>query len=55
MVLMSTLARSRWTAVVCHYRTERGLDRALFQKLAMGSWIKEQQNLIIVGPTDPTT
>jgi DNA replication protein DnaC len=33
------------------YRTARGLDRALFQKLAHGSWIKEQQNLIIVGPS----
>jgi len=33
------------------YRTARGLDRALFQKLAQGNWIKEQQNLIIVGPS----
>ena len=33
------------------YRTARGLDRALFQKLAQGNWIKEQQNLLIVGPS----
>jgi len=33
------------------YRTARGLDRVLFQKLAHGNWIKEQQNLIIVGPS----
>jgi hypothetical protein len=37
------------------YRTARGLDRALFQKLAQGNWIREQQNLIIVGPTEAAT
>jgi DNA replication protein DnaC len=46
-------ARLRHNAAVedVDYRTARGLDRALFQKLALGSWIKEQQNLIIVGPS----
>jgi DNA replication protein DnaC len=46
-------ARLRHNAAVedVDYRTTRGLDRALFQKLALGSWIKEQQNLIIVGPS----
>ena len=46
-------ARLRHHAAVedVDYRTARGLDRALFQKLAMGGWIKEQQNLIIVGPS----
>jgi DNA replication protein DnaC len=46
-------ARLRHNAVVedVDYRTARGLDRALFQKLAHGGWIKEQQNLIIVGPS----
>ena len=29
----------------------RGLDRALFQKLAAGDWIDRKQNLLIVGPT----
>jgi DNA replication protein DnaC len=33
------------------YRTPRGLDRALFQRLAMGGWIEARQNLIIEGPT----
>ena len=33
------------------YRTPRGLDRALFQKLALGGWIEQRRNLIIVGPT----
>jgi len=33
------------------YRTARGLDRALFQKLALGGWIEAEQNLIIEGPT----
>ncbi len=29
----------------------RGLDRALFQKLAAGDWIDRKQNLLIIGPT----
>ena len=33
------------------YRTPRGLDRALFQKLAEGKWIEEHANLLICGPT----
>jgi len=32
------------------YRTPRGLDRALFQKLAGGQWIAERHNLLITGP-----
>jgi DNA replication protein DnaC len=50
-------ARLRHQAAVedIDYRTQRGLDRALFQKLALGSWITERQNLIIEGPTDPAS
>ena len=46
-------ARLRHNAAVedVDYRTTRGLDRALFQKLAQGNWIREQQNLIVVGPS----
>ena len=33
------------------YRSPRGLDRALFQKLAKGQWIDVPQNLIVEGPT----
>jgi DNA replication protein DnaC len=33
------------------YRAPRGLDRALFQKLAAGDWIDVPQNLIVEGPT----
>jgi len=33
------------------YRATRGLDRALFQKLAQGSWIDAHENLILCGPT----
>ncbi len=29
----------------------RGLDRALFQKLAEGQWIEACDNLALVGPT----
>jgi ABC-type multidrug transport system fused ATPase/permease subunit len=33
------------------YRTPRGLDRALFHKLAGCEWIRSSQHLAIVGPT----
>src|SRR5712672_2178484 len=33
------------------YRAPRGLDRALFQKLADGQWIDAHDNLILCGPT----
>ena len=29
----------------------RGLDKALFAKLAAGDWIDQHQNLIVIGPT----
>jgi DNA replication protein DnaC len=46
-------ARLRHQAAVedVDYRTRRGLDRALFQKPALGGWIGQRQNLIIEGPT----
>jgi len=33
------------------YRSPRGLDRALFQKLALGDWIGAHDNLALIGPT----
>ena len=33
------------------YRSPRGLDRALFQRLADGQWIDAHDNLAICGPT----
>jgi DNA replication protein DnaC len=33
------------------YRTARGLDRALTARLLTGEWLRERQNLILVGPT----
>jgi len=46
-------ARLRQAAVIedVDYRTVRGLDRALFQKLALGNWIERRENVIIEGPT----
>jgi len=46
-------ARLRHHAVVedVDYRTPRGLDRALFHKLAAGEWIDAHDNLILCGPT----
>jgi DNA replication protein DnaC len=32
------------------YRAARGLDRALFLKLANGDWIRARRNLLITGP-----
>ena len=50
-------ARLRHSAAVedVDYRTARGLDRALFQKLAGCDWIREQQHLLIGGPSDVAT
>jgi DNA replication protein DnaC len=46
-------ARLRHQACVedVDYRSPRGLDRALFLKLAGGSWIDAHDNLVITGPT----
>ena len=46
-------ARLRLHAVIedVDYRAPRGLDRALFQKLADGQWIDAHDNLILCGPT----
>jgi DNA replication protein DnaC len=46
-------ARLRQHAVIedVDYRAPRGLDRALFQKLAGGEWIDAHHNLILCGPT----
>ena len=32
-------------------KASRGLDKALFAKLAAGDWIDQHQNLIVIGPT----
>jgi DNA replication protein DnaC len=32
-------------------KAARGLDKALFQKLAAGDWIDRHQNLIVIVPT----
>ena len=46
-------ARLRQNAVVedTDFRTPRGLDRALFHKLAGCEWIAHSQHLVISGPT----
>jgi DNA replication protein DnaC len=46
-------AKLRHEAVVedIDYRAQRGLDRALFNKLAEGRWIDAHDNLILCGPT----
>jgi len=46
-------ARLRQSAVIedTDYRTPRGLDRAVFQRLIGCEWIRASQHLAIVGPT----
>jgi len=46
-------ARLRQNAVVedADFRAPRGLDRALFHKLAGCEWIRQSQHLVISGPT----
>jgi DNA replication protein DnaC len=46
-------ARLRQAAVVedVNFRAPRGLDRALFQKLASCEWIRDHHHLVVVGPT----
>src|SRR6187397_3201127 len=46
-------ARLRQNAVIedTDFRTPRGLDRALFQKLATCGWVRDNQHLVIGGPT----
>ena len=43
--------RQRATIEDIDYRSPRGLDRYLFQKLIAGDWITVPHNLIIEGPT----
>ena len=38
-----------------NYQSPRGLDRALFLKLAEGSWIDSHDNVILCGPTGLVT
>jgi DNA replication protein DnaC len=53
LVARLRFAALRQNAVVedVDLRAPRGLDRALFQRLAAGDWIEWEQNLLIVGPT----
>lgn len=47
------LARLRHAACVedVNFRTKRGLERTAFLQLASGEWIRQQQTLLLVGPT----
>ncbi len=46
-------ARLRHQATVedVDYRSPRGLDRSLLQKLSLGQWVEARENVIICGPT----
>jgi DNA replication protein DnaC len=53
LVTRLQFASLRQNAVVedVDLRTPRGLDKALFHKLAAGTWIDQRHNLLIIGPT----
>ncbi len=37
------------------YQHPRGLDRKLMRTLASSEWIRQHQNVLLIGPTDPVT
>jgi hypothetical protein len=37
------------------YQHPRGLDRKLMRTLASSEWVRQHQNLLLIGPTDPVT
>ena len=47
------IARFRHAACVedVNFRVKRGLDRALFVRLAGGDWVRQHEVLLLVGPT----
>jgi DNA replication protein DnaC len=51
------VARLRHQASVedVDFRAARGLDRALFLKLADCDWVRSRRNLLITGPTEPAS
>jgi DNA replication protein DnaC len=51
------VARLRHAASVedVDYQSPRGLDRALFLKLAACDWIAERRNLLVTGATEPAS
>jgi hypothetical protein len=51
------VAKPRHTASVedVDYHSPRGLDRALFLKLAARDWIAERRNLIVTGASESAT
>ena len=53
LVTRLKFAHLRQSAVVedVNLKASRGLDKALFAKLAAGDWIDRHQNLIVIGPT----
>jgi DNA replication protein DnaC len=49
--LRAAKLRQQATVEDVDYRAARGLDRALFQKLADGQWIDAHDNLALIGPS----
>src|SRR5213595_3720444 len=37
------------------YQHPRGLDRKLIRTLASSEWVRQHQNVLLLGPTDPVT
>ncbi len=53
--LAQRLRRARLRQAAClediDYRTPRGLDRSLINALASGRWLREHNNILVLGPT----
>lgn len=52
-VMQRRLSSARLRQQAClediHYKTQRGLDRALIARLATGQWLREHHNVLITG------
>ena len=47
--------KERGTVEDIDYQHPRGLDRKLMRTLATSEWVRQHQNLLLIGPTDPAT
>jgi hypothetical protein len=53
--LQSAHLKERGVMEDIDYQHPRGLDRKLMRTLATSEWVRQKQNLLLIGPTDPTT
>jgi DNA replication protein DnaC len=49
--LLRAKLKPNMTAEDTDYRSVRGLDKTLYQRLLVGQWLREKQNVLLTGPT----